>query len=104
MTESSSPTSAATADCTVCGELPAFVAADLRAGERLPEAASRLVDLHPVPEGFWDTAKEYEITKKCPVCGRLYTYNYHYDFSVGYVEESVWLERRAAADPPGSSR
>lgn len=85
--------------CLVCGELPLFVAANLREGERLPEAASRLVDLHPHPEGFWDTAKDYELTKVCPACGRQYTYGYHHDFSPGYVEESEWLERRPA---PGS--
>jgi hypothetical protein len=81
----------------VCGELPAFAAADLREGERLPDAAARLVDVHATPEGFWDTVKDYEITKKCPACGQLYTYGYHYEFSVGYVEESVWLERHSAA-------
>ena len=88
--------------CPVCGELPVFVAADLREGERLPDAASRLVDLHPTPEGFWDTAKDYEITKVCPHCGQRYTYSYHYEFSVGYIEESVWLERQAAPGSPGS--
>lgn len=85
--------------CPVCSELPAFVAADLRAGEGLPAAASRLVDQYPHPGGFWDTVKDYEITKMCPVCGQLYTYSYHYEFSVGYVEESVWLERQATAGP-----
>ncbi len=81
-------------DCEICAGLPDFAAADLRGGERLPDAASRLVDAHPTPQGFRDTSKEYEITKKCPLCGRLYTYNYYYEFSVGYVEERVWLERR----------
>jgi hypothetical protein len=83
------------AACEICREIPDFVAAALREGERLPDAAGRLVDDHPSPEGFWDTAKEYEITKRCPICGQRYTYNYHYDFSVGYIEESVWLERIA---------
>lgn len=96
MSQSSPP--GAEDPCPVCSELPAFIAADLREGEGLPAAASRLIDLYPHPEGFWDTVKDYEITKKCPVCGQLYTYNYHYEFSVGYVEESVWLERQAAAD------
>jgi hypothetical protein len=82
-------------DCEICAALPDFAAADLRDGQSLPDAASRLVDAYPTPEGFWDTAKQYEVTKKCPLCGRLYTYNYHYEFSVGYIEESVWLERRA---------
>jgi hypothetical protein len=85
-----------TSDCEICTGLPDFAAADLREGERLPDAAARLVDAYPTPEGFWDTAKEYELTKKCPLCGRLYTYNYHYEFSVGYIEESVWLERHAS--------
>ncbi len=82
-------------DCEICSALPDFAAADLRGGEALPEAAARLVDAHPSPPGFWDTSKEYELTKKCPLCSRLYTYNYYYEFSVGYVEERVWLERRA---------
>ncbi|MDQ3803161.1 MAG: hypothetical protein M3416_04830 [Acidobacteriota bacterium] len=80
--------------CEICGSIPDFAAADLREGERLPEAVCDLVDAYPCPEGFWDTSKDYEITKKCPLCGQLYTYNYHYEFSVGYIEESVWIERR----------
>ena len=80
--------------CEICAALPDFAAADLRDGQKLPDAAARLVDTYPWPEGFWDTSKEYEVTKKCPLCGRLYTYNYHYEFSVGHVEEGVWLERR----------
>ena len=86
--------------CEICSQIPDFVSAQLREGERLPDAASRLVDDYPYPEGFWDTAKEYEITRRCPLCGQLYTFNYYYEFSVGYVEESVWLERR----PPNPDR
>ena len=83
-----------TSECEICTAIPDFAAANLREGERLPEAVLNLVDAYPYPEGFWDTSKEYEITKKCPLCGQLYTYNYYYEFSVGYVEESVWIERR----------
>ncbi len=83
--------------CAICLEIPDFAAADLRDGESLPAAVSQLVDAYPYPEGFWDTSKDYEITKKCPLCGQLYTYNYHYEFSVGYIEESVWIERRKEA-------
>ena len=85
-------------DCEICSGLPDFVAADLRDGQQLPEAASRLVDAYPTPQGFWDIYKEYELIKKCPLCGRLYTYNYYYEVSVGYVEERVWLERRAGSE------
>ena len=81
--------------CESCGSIPDFAAADLREGETLPEAVRNLVDAYPTPEGFWDTSKDYEIAKKCPLCGQLYTYNYHYEFSVGYIEECVWIERRA---------
>ena len=81
-------------DCEICAGLPDFAAADLRDGQTLPDAASRLVNAYPYPEGFWDTCKEYEITKKCPLCGRLYTFNYYYDFAVGCVQEGVWLERQ----------
>ena len=84
--------------CEICADIPDFVAADLRQGEKLPDAALRLVDAYETPEGFWDTSKEYEITKKCPDCGQLYTYHYYYEFSVGYIEESVWLERRETGD------
>ena len=80
--------------CEICSHIPDFAAADLREGEKLPEAVLSLLDAYPSPEGFWDTSKDYEITKKCPLCSRLYTYNYHYEFSVGYIEESVWIERR----------
>ena len=86
--------------CEICRDIPGFVAADLREGEKLSAAASRLVDDYPHPEGFRDTAKDYEITKKCPLCGQRYTYNYHYELSVGYIEESVWLERQT---PPQDS-
>ena len=81
-------------ECEICGSIPDFAAANLREGERLPEAVRRLVDTYPWPEGFWDTSKEYEITKKCPLCGQLYTFNYYYEFSIGYIEESVWIQRR----------
>jgi hypothetical protein len=80
--------------CEICSRLPDFAAAQLREGEKLPEAAGKLIDAYPTPEGFWDTSKDYETTKKCPLCHQLYTFNYHYDFSPGYIEESVWLERR----------
>ena len=89
-------------DCEICSGLPDFAAADLREGEALPDAAARLVDAYPSPPGFWDTSKEYELTKKCPLCGRLYTYNYYYEFSVGYVEERVWLERLTKSEQSGS--
>lgn len=82
--------------CEICAGIPDFASANLREGERLPDAVRKLVDDYPYPEGFWDTCKEYELTKKCPLCGQLYTYNYYYEFSVGYVEESVWIERRKA--------
>lgn len=81
-------------DCEICRNIPDFAAANLREGESLPGAVADLVDAYPSPEGFWDTSKEYEITKKCPQCGQLYTYRYYYEFSVGYVEESVWIERQ----------
>jgi hypothetical protein len=82
-----------TSGCELCGTIPDLVAANVREGERLPEAILDLVDTYPYPEGFWDTSKEYQITKKCPLCSQLYTYNYYYEFSVGYVEERVWVER-----------
>ena len=80
--------------CEICRNIPDFAAADLTGGETLPEAALVLVDANPHPDGFWDTSKDYEITKRCPVCGGLYTYKYHYEFSVGYIEASAWIERR----------
>ena len=80
--------------CEKCRNIPDFAAANLRDGETLPGAVADLVDAYPTPEGFWDTSKEYEITKKCPRCSELFTYHYYYEFSVGYVEESVWIERQ----------
>ena len=80
--------------CEICKDIPDFAAASLREGETLPDQVSKLVDAYPWPEGFWDTSKDYEITKKCPLCGCLFTYNYHYEFSVGYIEEAVWIERQ----------
>src|SRR5687768_3491848 len=79
--------------CDICGTIPDFTAASLREGEALPRGVADLVDVYPTPEGFWDTSKEYAITKECPQCGQLFTYHYYYEFSVGYVEESVWIER-----------
>ena len=83
-----------TSGCEICASIPDFAAARPREGESLPEGVRKLVDAYPYPEGFWDTSKDYEITKKCPLCGQLYTYNYHYEFSAGYIEEIVWVERR----------
>ena len=80
--------------CDICGTIPDFAAANLREGETLPGGVADLVDAYPSPEGFWDTSKEYEITRKCPQCGQLFTYHYYYEFSVGYVEETVWIERQ----------
>lgn len=82
-----------TSDCDLCRDIPDFAAANLREGEKLPEAVAQLVDTYPWPEGFWDTNKEYEITKKCPRCEQKFTYHYYYEFSVGYIEENVWVER-----------
>lgn len=79
--------------CDICGSIPDFASANLREGEKLPEAVAKLIDTYQYPEGFWDTAKEYEITKQCPRCGQLFTYHYYYEFSVGYIEETVWIER-----------
>jgi hypothetical protein len=83
--------------CEICRNIPDFAAADLGAGEKLPGDVHKLVNAYEYPEGFWDTSNDYEITKKCPLCGGLYTYNYHYEFSVGYIEESVWIERQTEA-------
>jgi hypothetical protein len=82
-----------TSGCEICRSIPDFAAANLREGESLPGGVADLVDAYPYPEGFWDTSKEYEITRTCPQCGQLYTYHYYYEFLVGYVEESVWIER-----------
>src|SRR5688572_27345355 len=57
--------------CEICKDIPDFASADLRDGQRLPDAVSRLVDGYPA--GFWDTAKDYEIIKTCPLCGATYT-------------------------------
>ena len=89
-----------TSVCDTCVNIPDFAAANLREGERLPDAVTDLVDAYPSPEGFWDTSKEYEISKECPQCGQLYTYHYYYEFSVGYVEETVWIERQKAPSDP----
>lgn len=83
-----------TPGCEICASIPDFAAARPREGESLPDAVLKLVDAYPYPEGSLDTSKDYEVTKRCPRCGLLYTYNYHYEFSVGYVEEIVWIERR----------
>jgi hypothetical protein len=81
--------------CELCGNIPDFAAADLREGEKLPAAVGKLVDTHEYPPGFWDTSKEYELTKRCPSCGQLFTYHYYYEFSVGYIEEREWIESQS---------
>ncbi|HKO35188.1 MAG TPA: hypothetical protein VJV21_01835 [Pyrinomonadaceae bacterium] len=80
--------------CDICETIPDFAAANLREGETLPGAVADLVDAYPTPDGFWDTSKEYETTKSCSQCGQLFTYHYYYEFSVGYIEEHVWIERQ----------
>ncbi|HXQ39583.1 MAG TPA: hypothetical protein VN843_36630 [Anaerolineales bacterium] len=61
--------------CQICAQIPDFAAADVRAGEKLPDAVLSLIDTYQWPEGFWDTTKEYEISKKCPACGQLFRYH-----------------------------
>lgn len=87
------------AACETCQTIPDFAAANLREGERLPDAVAKLEDTYSWPDGFWDTSKEFEITKKCPRCGQLFTYHYYYEFSVGYIEENVWIERQPPEPP-----
>jgi hypothetical protein len=89
-------------DCAICRDIPDFAAARPREGERLPAAVEQLADAYPDAEdsGYGDTRHNYQIAKKCPRCGQLYTCGYHYEFSPGYVEEVFWIERRA--DEPGS--
>jgi hypothetical protein len=91
-------------DCPVCRDIPDFAAARPREGESLPAAVDQLADAYPdaADSGYGDTRKDYQTAKKCPRCGRLYTYGYHYEFSPGYIEEVFWIERREDGPESGS--
>ena len=71
-----------TTGCTICGELPARVDADLKAGESLPAAAS---ELEAIADGG---------ARRCPECGAFFVYTYDYEFgALGDGWEDARLER-----------
>ncbi|MGQ0763714.1 MAG: hypothetical protein ACT4OT_17100 [Acidobacteriota bacterium] len=80
--------------CDICGTIPELPPQTCVKARDWPNGVADLVDAYPSPAAFRDTSKDYEITKKCPHCRQLFTYHYYCEFSVGYVEESVWIERQ----------
>ncbi len=68
--------------CTICGELPARVDADLEADESLPAAASTL---EAIADGN---------LRRCPACGAYFLYTYDYEYgAMGDGWETATLER-----------
>jgi len=81
------PPTIKTEDCEVCSTIPDGLEADIANGESLGEYTSKLETA--VKFAYYSNA-----VKRCPVCGRLYIYRYHYEFLVGWSsEEDEYLSR-----------
>ncbi|MFX1538005.1 MAG: hypothetical protein ACFFDI_27745, partial [Promethearchaeota archaeon] len=70
--------------CDICKRIPKHLHADLAAGESLPEIVSQLNDVLIF-------AYYKDKVKQCPICGRLYIYDYEYEFLVPRSEEDESL-------------
>ncbi len=74
------------ADCKICSQIPEKSYADMAEGKSLGKYTSKL-----------ETAVIFAYYKncimRCPICGRLYDYNYHYEYLVNKSEEEEELIR-----------
>jgi hypothetical protein len=82
-----SPPTTNVADCEICSTIPDNLEADIAKGESLGGYTSKLETA--IKFAYYSNA-----VKRCPVCGRLYIYRYHYEFLVGWSsEEDEYLSR-----------
>jgi hypothetical protein len=81
------PSTTKVADCEICSTIPDNLEADIANGESLGVYTSKLETA--VTFAYYSNA-----VKRCPICGRLYIYRYHYEFLVGWSsEEDEYLSR-----------
>jgi len=74
-------------DCSICKDIPPSSHADLAAGNSLDEYKSKL-------ETAIIFAYYENCIMRCPICGRLYDYDYHYDYYVcSTSDEDEYLNR-----------
>ncbi|MHA1840659.1 MAG: hypothetical protein ACTSVP_10985 [Candidatus Heimdallarchaeota archaeon] len=75
------------ADCTICKNIPPSSHADIAAGNSLDEYKTKLETA--IIFAYYESC-----VMRCPICGRLYDYNYHYDYYVcSTSDEDEYLNR-----------
>ncbi|MFW9921804.1 MAG: hypothetical protein ACFFDW_00755 [Candidatus Thorarchaeota archaeon] len=72
--------------CKICKEIPEKVEADIAAGESIERYSSKL-------EKIIIIAYYKNCIKQCPICKRLYSYSYHYEYLITNSEEEEYLSR-----------
>ncbi|MBK5113562.1 MAG: hypothetical protein KGD59_11355 [Candidatus Heimdallarchaeota archaeon] len=74
-------------DCKICNKIPDKSYADMAEGESLDKYTAEL-------ETAIIIAYYNDCIMRCPICGRLYVYDYHYEYFVnGQSEEEEELIR-----------
>jgi hypothetical protein len=96
------------ADCPNCTQLQDFHGADLRDGERLPDAAYRLKKAEDLTQDGIVHSQFLTSTGeilRCPLCGQFFDYNYDYEYGpCGGTSESEWIKRIPRAETLGWCR
>lgn len=79
------PISISKKECNICKEIPEEIHADMSAGEGIPSFIEKLDDILIL-------GSSSSKIKRCPLCGRLYSYVYHYSYYLaGQSEEEEHL-------------
>ncbi len=74
-------------DCKICSTIPDKAEADMTEDESLDKYKSKL-------EKVIIFAYYSNCIMRCPICGQLYTYRYHYEYLIGWSsEEDEYLNR-----------
>jgi flavodoxin len=80
-------------DCEICKQIPDKIDADIAAGESIPPPMDRL-------DNILNLGSSSNKIKRCPICSRLYLYNYYYSYYLaGQSEEE---EHLALTDTKGA--